>query len=107
MLVQHLASLTRDNQSSAASSYQTGSRFQGIKRPAYTPPARLRRRDALVQRIASLTRDNQSSAASSYQTGSRFQGIKRPAYTPPAFDGLYFLRLYPSYIRLSVDFDGL
>ena len=29
---------------------------QGIKRPAYTPPIRLRRRDALDQRIASLTR---------------------------------------------------
>ena len=29
---------------------------QGIKRPAYTPPTRLRRRDVLDQRIARLTR---------------------------------------------------
>ena len=30
------------------------------------------------------------------------QGIKRPAYTPPAFDGLYFLRMYPSYLLWSL-----
>ena len=40
---------------------------QGIKRPAYTPPTRLRRRDALDQRIASLTRKTWPSAASGYQ----------------------------------------
>ena len=42
---------------------------------------------------------SQSSVASNYQTGFCSQGIKRPAYTPPAFDGLYSLRIYPSYIR--------
>ena len=40
---------------------------QGIKRPAYIPPTRLRRRNALVQRDASLTRKTWPSAASSYQ----------------------------------------
>ena len=27
------------------------------------------------------------------------QGIKGPEYTPSAFDGLYFLRMHPSYVR--------
>ena len=40
---------------------------QAIKRPAYTPPIRLRRRDALVQRIARSTHKTRPSAASSYQ----------------------------------------
>ena len=40
---------------------------QGIKRPAYTPPIRLRRRDALDQHNARLTRKTRPSAASSYQ----------------------------------------
>ena len=70
---------------------------QGIKRPAYTPPIRLRRRDALVQRIARSTHKTRPSAASSYQADFCSQGIKRPAYTPPAFDGLYSLRMSPSY----------
>ena len=39
MLVQHEASFTRKSQPSAASSYQSGFCSQGIKRPAYTPPA--------------------------------------------------------------------
>ena len=42
-------------------------RSQGIKRPAYMPPTRLRRRDALDQRIARLTRKTWPSAASGYQ----------------------------------------
>ena len=67
MLVQHEASLTRKSQPSVASNYQAGFCSQGIKRPAYTPPTRLRRRDALDQRIASLTRKTWPSAASGYQ----------------------------------------
>jgi len=104
---------------------------QGIKRPAYMPPARLRRLDTLNQRIARSTRkiaigDSlravqheasplgllpqappkgtfcKKSPWESRKTAFYFQrlhqGIKRPAYTPPAFDGLYFLRMYPSYL---------
>jgi len=52
-----------------------------------------------VQHLVSLTRKSQSSVASNGQADFCSQGIKRPAYTPPAFDGLYFLRMYPSYIR--------
>ena len=37
--VQHLASLTRKSQSSAASNYQAGFCSQGIKRPARMSPA--------------------------------------------------------------------
>ena len=51
-----------------------------------------------IQRLASLTRKTRPSAASGYQAIFCSQGIKRPAYTPPAFDGLYFLRMYPSYL---------
>ena len=133
MLVQHEASFTRKSQPSAASSYQSGFCSQGIKRPAYTPPIRLRRRDALDQHNARLTRKTRPSAASSYQAvfmGRRpmprqrglfvksplwnpekqrltfivwffivcSQGIKRPAYMSPAFDELYLLRTYPSYV---------
>ena len=64
----------------------------------YMPPIRLRRRNALDQRIASLTRKTWPSVASNYQADFYSQGIKRPAYMPPAFDGLYFLRMYPSYL---------
>ena len=49
----------------------------------YTPPTRLRRRNALVQRIAKSTRKSQPSVASNYQADFYSQGIKRPAYTPP------------------------
>ena len=42
---------------------------QGIKRPAYMPPIRLRRREALDQRIARLTHKSQPSVASNYQAG--------------------------------------
>ena len=48
------------------------------------------------QHLARLTRKSQPSVASNYQAGFYSQGIKKPAYTPPAFDGLYFLRMYPS-----------
>ena len=110
--------------------------YQGIKRPAYTPPTRLPRREALVQRIASLTSLTSKTrplVASNYQAvfmGRRpiprprglfvksplgnpekqrltfivwffivcSQGIKRPARMSPAFDELYFLRTYPSYV---------
>jgi len=56
MLVQHEASFTRKSQPSVASNYQADFYSQGIKRPAYMPPIRLRRRNALVQRIAKSTR---------------------------------------------------
>ena len=39
LLYKHLARLTRKSQSSVASNYQSGFCSQGIKRPAYTPPA--------------------------------------------------------------------
>ena len=52
-----------------------------------------------VRHLASLTRKTRPSAASGYQAIFCSQGIKRPAYMPPAFDGLYSLRIYPSYIR--------
>ena len=52
------------------------------------------------QHLARLTRKTRPSAASNYQAGFCSQGIKRPAYTPPAFDGLYSLRIYPSYLCL-------
>ena len=51
------------------------------------------------QHLVSLTRKTRPSAASGYQAMFCSQGIKRPAYMPPAFDGLYFLRMYPSYLR--------
>ena len=48
--------------------------YQGIKRPAYMPPIRLRRRNALVQRVAKSTRKSQPSAASNYQ--AVFMGLR-------------------------------
>ena len=56
---------------------------QGIKRPAYMPPTRLRRRVVLDQHNARLTRQSQPSVASNYQADFGSQGIKRPAYMPP------------------------
>ena len=56
---------------------------QGFKGSAYTPPIRLRRRNALVQRVAKSTRKSQPSVAGNYQAGFCSQGIKRPAYMPP------------------------
>ena len=96
---------TRKSQPSVASSCQAGFCSQGIKRPAYMPPTRLRRRVVLDQHNARLTRKSQPSVASSYQADFGSQGIKRPAYMPPAFDRLYSLRMYPSYLLLI--FDGL
>ena len=67
--------------------------------------ARLTRKIAIgdslsaVQHLARLTRKSRPSVASNYQAGFCSQGIKRPAYTPPAFDGLYSLRMYLSYLR--------
>ena len=105
VLDQHNARLTRQSQPSVASNYQADFGSQGIKRPAYMPPTRLRRRVVLDQHNARLTRQSQPSVASNYQADFGSQGIKRPAYMPPAFDRLYSLRMYPSYLLLI--FDGL
>ena len=52
----------------------------------------------LVQHLASLTRKTWPSVASNCQAMFCSQGIKRPARMSPAFDGLYFLRMCPSYL---------
>jgi len=67
-----------------------------------------------VQHLARLTRKIQPSVASNCQADFYSQGIKRPAYMPPAFDGLYFYKMYPSYLlwflmdyKISVMFPSL
>ena len=93
---------------------------QGIKRPAYMPPTRLRLQAAIscIHGAPPQTPpkgtfckksplESRKTTFDFYCLGftDRSQGIKRPAYMPPAFDGLYFLRMYPKLSALI--FDGL
>ena len=87
--VQHLASLTRKSRPSVASNYQTV--FMGL-RPIPRP------RGLFVKSPLGNPEKQRLTFIVWFFTGCS-QGIKRPAYTPPAFDGLYSLRMYPSYLR--------